>query len=58
MSVSHDGRYLAYSTDTTGGERYTMRVRDLRAGRLLDERIEDTHGDAVGPPTTVPSSTS
>ena len=47
MSVSHDGRYLAYSTDTTGGERYTMRVRDLRDGRLLDERIEDTHGDAV-----------
>ena len=47
MSVSHDGRYLAYSTDTSGGERYTMRVKDLRDGRILDERIEDTHGDAV-----------
>ena len=47
MSVSHDGRLLAYSTDTSGGERYTMRVKDLRDGRILDERIEDTHGDAV-----------
>ena len=47
MSVSHDGRYVAYSTDTSGGERYTMRVKDLRDGSILDERIEDTNGDAV-----------
>ena len=47
MSVSHDGRYLAYSTDTSGGERYTMRVKDLRDGRVFAEEIEDTHGDAV-----------
>ena len=47
LSVSHDGHLLAYSTDTSGGERYTMRVKDLRDGRILDERIEDTHDDPV-----------
>ena len=47
MSVSHDGRYLAYSTDVNGSERYTMRVKDLRDGRVLAEEIENTHGDAV-----------
>ena len=47
MSVSHDGRYLAYSTDTSGSERYTMRVKDLRDGRILEERIENTLGEAA-----------
>ena len=47
MSVSHDGRYLAYSTDTSGSERYTMRVKDLRDGRILEERIDDTLGEAA-----------
>ena len=47
MSVSHDGRYLAYSTDTSGSERYTMRVKDLGDGRILGEHIEDTLGEAA-----------
>ena len=42
FAVSDDGRYLAYSTDTDGGERYTMVIRDLQTGRLLDERIANT----------------
>jgi len=42
FAVSDDGRYLAYSTDTDGSERYTMVIRDLRTGQLLDERISNT----------------
>ena len=47
MAVSHSGHLLAYSTDTTGGERFTLRVKDLRDGSLLAETIENTCGDAV-----------
>ncbi len=48
LSVSPDHRWLAYSTDTTGGERYTMRFADLAAADAdgshgyADESIEDT----------------
>jgi len=42
FSVSPDHRWLVYSTDTTGGERYTMRFRDLVTGAESDESIEDT----------------
>ena len=42
FSVSPDHRWLVYSTDTTGGERYTMRFRDLTTGAESDESIEDT----------------
>jgi len=39
-SVSDDGNYLAYSTDTTGYRQYTLQVKDLRTGKLLPEKIE------------------
>jgi len=42
LSVSPDHRWLAYSTDTTGGERYTMRFRDLDGGPESAESLEDT----------------
>ena len=32
LAVSPDHRWLAYSTDTTGGERFTMRFVDLETG--------------------------
>lgn len=34
---------LAYSTDFTGGERYTLRFRDLTAGADLADTIEDVY---------------
>lgn len=40
LAVSDDGRYLAYSTDETGFREYTLQVKDLETGELLDERIE------------------
>ena len=42
LSISPDHQWLAYSTDTDGGERYTMRFRDLRTGKEADEQLEDT----------------
>ncbi|MEV0298867.1 S9 family peptidase [Nocardia sp. NPDC050710] len=39
FSVSHDGNLLAYSVDTVGDERYTLRFKDLRTGELLADEI-------------------
>jgi oligopeptidase B len=37
MSVSPDGRLLAYSTDNSGFRQYTLRLRDLSTGADLPE---------------------
>jgi oligopeptidase B len=37
LSVSDDGNLLAYTTDTTGFREYTLYVRDLRTGELLEQ---------------------
>jgi oligopeptidase B len=42
FSVSPDHRWLVYSTDTSGAERFTMRFRDLATGAEAEESIEDT----------------
>ena len=39
-AVSDDGNLLAYTTDTTGYRQYTLRVKDLRTGEHLPEKIE------------------
>ncbi|WP_231918455.1 S9 family peptidase [Microlunatus sagamiharensis] len=47
LSVSPGGHLLAYSTDVTGAERYTLRIRDLRTGEDLPDTIADVaHGAA------------
>ncbi|APE27274.1 Protease II [Aurantiacibacter gangjinensis] len=47
MSVSENGRYLAYSTDTTGGEFYTVFIKDLETGELLPDRIENVNSGLI-----------
>jgi len=42
FSVSKNGRYLAYSTDTDGSERFTARIKDLETGELLPDEIPGT----------------
>jgi len=45
FTVSVDDRFLAYSTDFIGNERYTVRVKDLRSGELLADQVDNTlHG--------------
>jgi oligopeptidase B len=39
FEVSPDGNLLAFSSDTSGFREYTIRVKDLRDGRMLSERI-------------------
>lgn len=42
FSVSKNGRLLAYSTDTSGAERYNAVIKDLETGELLPDVIEGT----------------
>ena len=44
-AVTRDGTMLAYATDTDGGERYTVKVKDLRTGELLADEIPGTLGN-------------
>jgi oligopeptidase B len=41
---SPDQRWLAYSTDFAGNERYTVRIKDLATGALLPDEIPETYG--------------
>jgi oligopeptidase B len=41
FSISLDGTLLAYSTDTEGDERYTLRFKNLDTGELLADTIEN-----------------
>ena len=38
--ISDDGRWLAYSTDTTGFRQYTLHVKDLITGETLPYEVE------------------
>ena len=40
-SVTKSGRYLAYSTDTEGDERFELFIKDLSTGELLDDHLTD-----------------
>ncbi len=39
LSISQNGRLMAYSTDVSGAERYTARIMDLQTGELLTDEI-------------------
>ena len=49
-AISLDDRYLAYSTDTNGDERYTVRVKDLESGDLLPDVVEGVLGGVTWSP--------
>ena len=42
LTVSPDGRRLAYSTDFAGSERFTLRVKDLQTGDTYPDEIPGT----------------
>jgi oligopeptidase B len=39
-AVSDDGRWLAYTTDTTGFRQYTLHIKDLATGETLADEVE------------------
>jgi len=47
LTVSNDGTLLAYSTDTSGSERYALVVKNLETGDLLEDSIPEMRGRAV-----------
>src|ERR1035437_9815179 len=38
--ISRDGRWLAYTTDTTGFRQYTLHIKDLETGETLPGEVE------------------
>jgi oligopeptidase B len=43
VEVSPNQKLLAFGTDTSGDEVFTLRVKDLETGKLLEDRIENTY---------------
>ena len=47
LSVSNDGKLLAYSVDDNGSERFTVRIKDLESGAHLPDEIPGTLSSLV-----------
>jgi oligopeptidase B len=47
LDVSPDGRFLAYSIDDDGSERYHVYIKDLTTGSILDDQLTGTSGNTV-----------
>lgn len=47
VSFTEDNKLFAYSTDETGRRIYTIYIKDINKGILLDDIIENTTGNAV-----------
>ncbi len=47
FDISPDNRYLAYSFDTAGDERYQLKVQDLQTGKYLNDVLEDVQGSLL-----------
>ena len=43
LAISPDQHHAAYTVDTTGGERYELRFRDLASGRDADDVVPDVY---------------
>jgi len=47
LSVSEDNRLLAYGEDSVSRRRYTIYVKDLMSGKIIDTPIPNTEGDVT-----------
>ena len=47
VTVSTDNNLLAYAVDFVGRRKYTLRIKDLRSGKLLEDEIPDITGNVV-----------
>ena len=44
LEVSFNDKYLGFSLDLKGSEYYTIYIRDIKSGKLVTEKIEETSG--------------
>jgi oligopeptidase B len=44
LSVSEDNNLLAYAEDSVSRRRYTVYVKDLRSGKIIDKPVPNTEG--------------
>ena len=44
LEVSFNDKYLGYSLDLKGSEYYTIYIREIKSGKLVTEKIEETSG--------------
>ncbi len=47
IEISPDNRFAVFGEDTTGRRQYTLQIKDLKTGKILPDRIENTTGSAV-----------
>ena len=45
LSASDDNKLLAYAEDTVSRRRYTIYVKDIASGKIIDKPIANTEGD-------------
>ncbi len=46
ISVSPDNKRVSFGTDFTGRRQYTIRIKDLESGQILNNKIENTTGSS------------
>jgi oligopeptidase B len=47
LSVSENNRYLAFGVDQVSRRQYTLMIKDLNTGEILEDRMPNTNGYAV-----------
>ena len=47
FEVSRDGTFLAYTEDDVGRRQYTLRIKNLKTGETLGERVDNVSPDFV-----------
>ena len=47
ISVSNDGRMLAWSVDDNGSERFTVRIKVIASGEMLPDTIPETNSSLI-----------
>lgn len=49
FEITPDGQWMLWATDTTGDERFTVHVKNLITGQVLDDQIPNTAGAFLSP---------
>jgi oligopeptidase B len=47
LSISEDNNLLAFAEDSVSRRRYTVYVKDLRSGKIIDTPVPNTEGDVT-----------